>query len=177
MKKYFLIIVLIIVFNTVKAEEDINTGFGLGMQLVEYQDDFGLGINLTSPFFVDDGIGLRLRANYMFNQAIVDGSYDWVPYSNISLGVIGVGGFVTERIRLYGEGGVIVLIPSSDISSEDSEFGGYGIFGFEFFFSKFGNYFIELGSVGTGAVADQIIAEPIYSNGFSISTGFRFFFK
>lgn len=82
---------------------------------------------------------------------------------------------VGERIRLYGEGGVITIFPSSDFSSDDMVFGGYGLFGFEFFFGKMGNYFIEIGGIGTGAVADKIINRPIYSNGLSISTGFRFF--
>lgn len=35
------------------------------------------------------------------------------------------------------------------------------------------NYFIEIGAVGTGAKADEVVNEPIYSNGLTISTGFR----
>jgi hypothetical protein len=36
------------------------------------------------------------------------------------------------------------------------------------------NYFIELGAVGTGAKADKLPTNPIYSNGFLMSVGFRF---
>jgi hypothetical protein len=55
--------------------------------------------------------------------------------------------------------------------------GGYGLFGFEFFFTKFGNYFIEIGAVGTGAKADKVASKPIYSNGLTVSTGMRFILK
>ncbi|HEY5825345.1 MAG TPA: hypothetical protein VIT44_13315, partial [Cyclobacteriaceae bacterium] len=58
-------------------------------------------------------------------------------------------------------------------SSEQFVFGGYGLFGFEFFMHSSSNYFIELGGIGTGARADKIASQPIYSNGFLISTGFR----
>ncbi|MBC8485793.1 MAG: hypothetical protein H8D45_07100, partial [Bacteroidetes bacterium] len=76
-------------------------------------------------------------------------------------------------IRLYGEGGIISLFPSDEFSSEEFVFGGYGLFGFEFYMNSRSNYFIEIGGVGTGATADNITNEPIYSNGLLISTGFR----
>lgn len=163
--------------SQVKAQENLNTGLGFGMQLVEYQDDFGIGLNLSSPYFVHDRIGIRLKSNLMYHQAVIDGSTTWAPYGNVSLGFIGVGGNVSERIRLYGEGGFIAILPSNLISNADIETGGYGVFGFEFFFSHFGNYFIELGGMGSGAVADRLDGAPIYSNGFTMSTGFRYFLR
>jgi hypothetical protein len=98
----------------------------------------------------------------------------WTPYSNFQLGIVGVGGKINNSIRLYGEGGVIAILPDSDFSSNDSEFGGYGLFGFEFFFQEAHNYFIELGGVGTGARADKVLTEPIYSNGFIVNVGYRY---
>ncbi len=51
-------------------------------------------------------------------------------------------------------------------------------FGFEFFFTENTNrnpsYFIELGGIGTGAIANKLSSNPIYSNGFLISVGYRF---
>ena len=35
------------------------------------------------------------------------------------------------------------------------------------------NYFIEMGGVGTGAIAEKSIGKPIYSNGFLLSVGLR----
>jgi len=159
------------------AQESLRTGLGFGMQLVEYQNDFGMGLNVTSPYFANNCIGVRLRANLMYHQGVSNGSTSWFTYSNYSLGIIGVGGFVSDRIRLYGEGGTLLLLPSNQISSSTLEIGGYGAFGFEFFFSPSGNYYIEVGGAGTGAVADRLDTEPVYSNGLTLSTGFRFFLK
>jgi len=112
----------------------------------------------------------------MWHEHIDNLETTWSPYSNFTFGMVGVGGTINNSIRLYGEGGVIGILPNSNFSSSDSEFGGYGLFGFEFFFQEAHNYFIELGGVGTGARADQVITEPIYSNGFIINVGYRYTF-
>jgi len=101
----------------------------------------------------------------------------WTPYSNFQLGIVGFGGSINNFIRLYGEGGVIGILPDSNFSSNDSEFGGYGLFGFEFFFKEAHNYFIELGGVGTGAQANKVLTQPIYSNGFMVNVGYRYVLK
>jgi hypothetical protein len=79
---------------------------------------------------------------------------------------------------LYAEGGIVFLFPNPVFSDDDINLGGYGLFGFEFFFteetSRNPSYFIELGGIGTGAVADKIATNPLYANGFLISVGFRF---
>jgi hypothetical protein len=113
----------------------------------------------------------------MFNQNPKEGETVWMPYSNVSLGLIGISAVIVEHIRLYGEGGTVLLFPSDSFSSKSIVVGGYGLFGFEFFMDKNGCYFIELGGIGTGAVADKVLSKPIYSNGFTISTGFRFYLK
>jgi len=154
-----------------------NQGIGLGYQLVQYQDDFGFGLNVITPYFADENIAVRLKANLMYNQNVLDGISTWLPYSNVSLGLIGVAGKAGEKIRLYGEGGIIGLMPPKQFSSESFTFGGYGLFGFEFFFGEMGNYFIEIGGMGIGATADKLPTEPIFSNGLTISTGVRFFFQ
>lgn len=153
----------------------IRNGFGFGAQIVQYQNDFGIGINVVTPYFAQERIALRLRSNLMYNQNIIGTTESWVPYANLSLGLIGVGGYVHDRIRLYGEGGVISIFPSSDLTSDNLLLGGYGLFGFEFFFNDSGSYFIEIGGMGGGAVADKISSEPIYSRGLTLSAGVRFF--
>ena len=154
-------------------EEAVGSGFGIGTQLGQYQDDFGLGLNVSSPSFADDRIAVRSRVNFMFHEHVQDRETTWTPYASFSLGVASVAGNVGEHIRLYGEGGVVGLLPSEEFSSDDFVFGGYGLFGFEFFMDQRTNYFVELGGVGTGAKADRITNRPIYSNGFLVSTGFR----
>ena len=164
--------------NIIEAqEESISNGFSAGFHLNQYQNDFGMGLNITSPFFMHNYLAIRLRGNLMFNQHPENNETTWTPYSNVSLGVIGVGGKVGEHIRLYGEGGAIALFPAEEFSTETLEIGGYGLFGFEFYTYPRFNYFIEIGGIGTGAKADKIAGAPIYSNGLLISVGFRGHFK
>jgi len=167
-------------FSGLHAQDEdraINNGFGFGMQLSQIQKDFGIGLNLTSPTFANNRIAVRLRGNFMFNENIQDLETTWTSYSHLSLGLVGISGYIGNQIRLYGEGGVIGLFPSEEFSAEDLVLGGYGLFGFEFFMQKNFNYFIEIGGVGSGASADRIAFDPIYSNGLSISVGFRFNLK
>ena len=176
-KGIFLVLtILYAVVNSSAQEGEISTGLGAGLQLNQYQNDFGIGLQVTSPHFVYDGLAVRLRGNLMFNQHIENNETTWTPYSNLSIGVLGISGKVGEHIRLYGEGGIIGLFPSEEFSSENFELGGYGLFGFEFFMSQNDNYFIEIGGMGSGAAADNIPGSPIYSNGLLISVGYRHLF-
>lgn len=174
MRKILTILAFMLLSSNLRSEESaINQGVGFGFQLNQYQDNFGFGLSLNSPYLFGDNLTFRLKSNVMFNEVIQDQETTWLPYFNVSFGAAGVGGMVTKNIRLYGEGGILLIIPSEEFSSNSTEFGGYGLFGFEFFMNPFTNYFIEIGGVGTGAKADKIPFSPIYSNGLSISTGFR----
>lgn len=176
MKKIILLLITLISISSIvlgQNKNPISTGFGVGFQLGQIQDDFGIGINLTSPYFFEDKIAIRLRGNVAWNEHIDVIETTWTPYTNLSIGFIGVGGNLNEYIRLYGEGGIILLFPDNKFSSESMENGGYGLFGFEFFHTPNINYFIEIGGVGTGANADKIQFKPIYSNGLLINAGLR----
>lgn len=173
MRKLVILILLFFSTNVVKSQSvNVNSGHNFGFQLNQYQKDFGFGLNYGSPLFFES-IGVRVKYNLMFYEHIKDSVTTWSPYSNFSLGLIGIGGTVGSHIRIYGEGGVLLILPSSNFSSKSYQIGGYGLFGFEFFNSSGFNYFIEIGGVGSGATADKLPYQPIYSNGLSISTGFR----
>lgn len=144
-----------------------------GFQLGQYQEDFGIGLNVTSPYFLQNSVAIRVRGNMMWHQHVLNTESTWSTYSNLSIGVIGVGGNIGNFMRVYGEGGALLLLPSNDFSTQSTEVGGYGLFGFEFFMDPHFNYFIEIGGAGTGATADRIPTSPIYSNGLIIQTGFR----
>lgn len=165
---------ILILFTAVNADDrESSHEFSFGFQLNRFQDDFGFGANLTSPYFANSKIAVRLRGNIMFFEHAENQETLWTPYPNLSLGLIGVAGKAGESIRLYGEGGVIFIFPSNKFSSDNVVLGGYGGFGFEFFISSKTNYYIEIGGIGTGATADNILNKPIYSNGLSICSGFR----
>ncbi len=153
--------------------QDVRTNSGIGFQLNQFQNDFGMGLNYTSPYFANKQIAVRLRGNFMYNEHVENAETVWSPYANGSVGMVSSSGIIGNFMRLYGEGGVIVLFPNAAFSSETTEFGGYGLFGFEFFMADRNNYFIEIGGIGTGANADKVVNKPIYSNGLMLSTGFR----
>ena len=177
MKKllYTSVVCIALVSSALAQESSINTGFGFGLQLNQYQKDFGIGLQATSPYFAKDRLAVRFRANFMFHEHLdlETANTAWTPYWNLTLGIISVGGYVNDRIRLYGEAGGIMILPSDEFSTQSTEFGLYGTFGFEFFMTPGHNYFIEIGGVGTGAKADKIPTNPIYSNGLMLSVGFR----
>ena len=176
MKKLILTSVasFVMLFTGLAQENTLSKNFSLGFQLVQYQRDFGIGMNVTSPFFFGNRIAIRAKGDIMWNEHLLDGKSTWSEYTNASVGVVAMAGEIANIIRLYGEGGVLFIFPNTNFSSASSEVGGYGLFGFEFFFYQKGNYYIEIGGVGTGAVADKINTQPIYSNGLIINVGFRF---
>ena len=156
------------------AQTELSNNFGVGFQITQLQQDFGIGLNLTSPYFANGRSAIRLRANTMWNEHLnSDGETTWTAYSNVSLGFVSIAREIGDFARLYGEGGIILLLPPDTFSAERTELGGYGLFGCEFYLKNNANYFIEIGGVGTGAQADKVPNKPIYSNGLLISTGFR----
>lgn len=163
-----------IAFSLSAQEKKISDRLGFGFQLNQYQHDFGLGVCFTSPYFADGHMAFRVKGNYMYLQHPKNDETTWSPYGNITLGYVGIAGEIGGFMRLYGEGGVIFIFPNAEFSKDSYHIGGYGLFGFEFYMYSNTCYFIELGGVGTGATADKVPGEPIYSNGFIISTGFRF---
>jgi len=174
MKRTILIFVILGIIKITTAQEtEISKKLGIGFQINQYQKDFGLGLNLTSPYFANNKIAFRLRGNLMFNEYVKNAETIWEPYSNLCFGMVGSNKIINNFLRLYGEGGLITLFPTNNISSDNYVLGGYGLFGFEFYFENNTNYFIEIGGVGTGAIADKQVNKPIYSNGLLINCGFR----
>lgn len=163
------------VFFPIQAQEqkELNSGLGFGFQVSQFQDDFGFGLNMTSPHVFQGHGAFRLKANQAYYEHLLDGEYVWSGYQNFSLGFVGFGGRIGEGLRLYGEGGIIGIIPSERFSTEKLRLSTYGTFGFEFFTTPAFNYFIELGVVTSRARADKIVGNPFYSNGFVASVGFR----
>jgi len=145
----------------------------LGIQVNQFQNDFGIGAHLISPYFLNSKVAVRAGANFQWFEHYEGAETTWTPYQSFQLGLRSRTAIIENTLFIYGEGGVILILPNSDFSSEDNEFGGYGVFGFEFKPSQKFAYFIELGGVGTGAKADLVGNEPIYSNGFLTQVGFR----
>lgn len=145
----------------------------IGFNVNQFQNDYGVGVHLISPYFLHSKVAVRAGANLQWFEYFSGTETTWSPYQNFQLGLRARSEILENKIFIYGEGGIVTILPNSDFSNESLEFGGYGVFGFEFkSISKFA-YYIELGGVGTGAVADKLVNKPIYSNGFLINVGLR----
>lgn len=145
----------------------------IGFQLSQYQRDFGVGVHIISPYFLNSTMAIRAGANVQWFENFNGSETTWTTYQNVQLGVRSRNTIIEDKIFIYGEGGLLLILPNSDFSSESANLGGYGAFGFEFRPVSNFAYFIELGGVGSGATADKIAGKPIYSNGFLTNVGFR----
>lgn len=176
MKKIAACILLLLMFLSVRGQERDFNKISYGFQLVKFHDEFGFGFHLLSPEYKNLRLNAKVNLNWL-NHPDESGNQSWTEFLNNQIG-INYQRCIASRINLYSEGGIVLLYPNRSFSDESVNFGGYGIFGFEFFFTEDTNrnpsYFIELGGIGTGAVANKIISNPIYSNGFLIAVGFRF---
>ncbi len=170
--------------HPVAAQVELNeraAGLSVGGGLHKFQDDFGLGLCVTTPYFAGEHIAVQVSAkmSYLSGVPAEETEFTWMPYNTFTVGLIGVGGSIAKSIRLYGKGGLVFAMPNSDFS-DDSVIGGYGVFGFEFFVASEANapvsYYIELGGVGTGATAEKLAGKPIYCNGFITSVGLKYYF-
>lgn len=147
--------------------------FEVGFNINQYQRDFGVGVHFISPYFLQSKVAVSAGANFQWFEHFNTTETTWTPYQNFQLGLRGKNAIIENKLYIYGEGGIVTIFPNSDFSSKKTEFGGYGVFGFEFKpVSKFA-YYLELGGVGTGAKADKVTNQPIYSNGFLTKVGFR----
>jgi hypothetical protein len=147
----------------------------LGFSINQFQNDFGLGLNFTSPT-IKNKVSFRLRANVQWLQhtKFADSVTTWTPYYNLSFSTVLRQEIIPHKLYVYTEGGLVFVLPSKDFASYDFKFGGVGLFGFEFIHSKIVSQFFEAGGVGLGTIADRIALKPIYSNGLVIMTGLRF---
>ncbi|MBC8484439.1 MAG: hypothetical protein H8D45_00140, partial [Bacteroidetes bacterium] len=74
----FLVLIVFGLIGVANAQEEkISNKFGMGFQLNQYQNDFGLGLNMTSPYFAHDKIAVRFRGNFMFNEHVKNNETTW----------------------------------------------------------------------------------------------------
>lgn len=167
-----------------KAEEAAkparSSKFSIGFGLQTIQDDFGLELNLTTPYFSREMVAFRVRGGVAWANGVPDGETeeDWQLYAPVRIAFISSWAFAADRIRLYSEAGSILIFSVQDVSEETfAGTGGYGLFGFEFFANDHVpvTYFIECGGMGTSAEADMMISDPSLANGFFATVGIHWY--
>jgi hypothetical protein len=158
------------------------THFSIGYGVRKFHDDFGVGLTVTSPYFAKKKVAIQLSGAGAWLEGVQENrsKATWMPYGNIGLDIIGVGAHISGCMRLYGKGGVVLIVPNSKFSSSAFTFGGAGAFGFEFIpkaEKHLVTYYIELGGIGTGARAEKLHDKPLHSNGFLVSVGLKYYLK
>lgn len=148
----------------------------LGFQINQVQGDFGLGLNLTVPI-IRDRLTLRLAGSNQWLAAFDETETRNFVYQTLRLGATGAW-LTTQAMRVYAEGGTMVVFPNAEASSTDMQFGGYGLFGFEFFLKEAlgSSLFIEIGGTTSGVQADLLPNSPAFGSGLLLCSGFRIAF-
>lgn len=148
--------------------------FAIGAGIQRQQNDFGVGINLTSPYFASGAIAVRAQAAINWLDADVDEGDSWQPYMSNRLGVVARKAVIADKVNVYGEAGALLLLPHESFSDTELRSGGYGLFGFELCLSPSLVQYLEVGGMGTGAKAEKLPGSPIYANGLHIGVGMRY---
>ena len=161
------------------ANEDHSSNFAIGFDIDSYANNYGMGVTLASPRFFNDHADIQVTADIAWAQGLENGDSksNWEHYGLFKIGYF-AGRFLEGLpIRVYGGGGVVFLTPSSSLSSDSVDVGGYGLAGLEFFVNpkRSKGLFLEFGGMGTGARADKMQNSPIYANGFTVSWGYKYY--
>jgi hypothetical protein len=181
MKKLIIVLgICMLINNTIDGQivENVPSNnkpnhIAIGYHVNDFSHDFGFGLGATSPYFAFKKLAVRVSYNFQRLNYIDTTRYKSVGYKNIKIGLLSSAFILNKSIRLYGEAGVAVLVCPAAITSKNTSYAGYGLFGFEFFISKGFSYYIELGAIGTTTTADNIASVPIFSNGFTTTAGLR----
>lgn len=171
----FSMVCFLVMLTATGQEREFNT-ISYGFQLVKFHNEFGFGVQLLTPEFNNLRITVKANINWL-SHINNDNINVWTNFYSNQAG-INYYTAISSRIGLYSEGGIVLLYPNKAFSDEKVNIGGYGLFGFEFFFTeniaRNPSYFIELGGIGSSAAANKLPEKTIYANGFLISAGFRF---
>lgn len=167
-----LLFFLVACFGQLRAQD--GSPFRIGFHLRQLAGDFGMGLNLDLPT-AQNWPTIRFAGTWQWHE-IPDGSgFDSASFLTLRAGVASKSFQIQERIRAYGEGGLLALLPSEALSDDRFELGGYGLFGFEFFVSDYGGsaIFLEAGASSTGNGLETRPGVPAVGAGFWIGAGFR----
>lgn len=148
--------------------------FRAGFQLQELQGSFGLGLNLDVPLPGKWPV-LRLAGNWHWLDIPGETRSQTASFQTIRLGIAPDGWPVAEKIKVYGEGGVLFLLSENALSRDGFATGGYGLFGFEFFTEKINgsSLFLEIGGTAAGRRLERQDGVPSFGAGLLLGAGFR----
>lgn len=148
--------------------------FRVGFQLQELQGDFGLGLNLDVSL-PGKWPTVRIAGNWHWLEILGETRSQTASFQTIRLGLANKGWEVADKIKVYGEGGALFLLPENALSGDPLATGGYGLFGFEFFTEKMNGsaLFLQVGGTAVGRRVERREAVPAFGAGLLLGAGFR----
>jgi len=154
-----------------------NSSVSFGME--SNHNDLGYGFNYTSKYYKNK-IAFNLGVILSFKEEIPElgKNQQRYPYQIIKIGAKSGGLYNSKSlVRNYIDAGLFFVIPNSQFS-DNTALGGYFNMGWESFVSKNQEmaHFIEMGVLGSQAIAEKVLGKPSYTNGFSVKVGWRYFF-
>ena len=141
-----------------------------------------MGTPSNHSFFAKERVAVRLSAQYQYYEHLDTSkmSNTWSPYWAFDVGFVSASATLLDFIRLYSHNGAVFVLPNPAFSEKSIAFGAFSKLGIELMFNAqkkaWGSYFIEGGWIGIFSVADRLPNNPIYGNGFLVSTGVRWYF-
>lgn len=176
MNRNYLVLLIAILFTvstTVYAQSEENgeenagtnpraTHLALGFEMTDIQNDYGLGLNITTPYFAKEKIVIRLHGGISWKEGAaaddLDPNYTWKRYFPLRLGLVISVGMGYGLSRLYSEAGVIICVGATTIA-KDMIVGGYGALGFELYPTVASPvaYFIQAGRMGSSGTASELM--------------------
>lgn len=129
------LIITVILFAMTALLWAKGTPFALGFGLADSAGNLGINLEVSSPSFAKDFLMVRFESQLDFLSAYRNNpDVEWERFSTHRFGLVGSGGWNSDTIRLYGEFGGLMVLPSSVLSDDMMQWGIYGLFGYEFFF-------------------------------------------
>lgn len=171
------LIALMNVTHRVQAQPD--SRFSIGLQGNQMGDKLGIGLNATSPAFLER-CAVRVNANLLWADQVDFGTEGWkqTKFWNVRLGLMGSILEFGKRSHLYLEAGFITIIPSTRIPA-DIGLGAYLQIGVECAITKQLGLFMELGFTGYQTDIKRAILTEIYDENAHFSQlaniGIRFY--
>lgn len=102
----YMVVVFVMVGLTGTAgaqQSEINNDVNIGIQLSQFQQDFGTSITLTSPWFDQQWIAVRARSHVLFHEHVQEQEDNMAPYLNATLGVAGKTGSIGDYPAIWGK--------------------------------------------------------------------------
>lgn len=146
----------------------------VGFQLQELQASFGLGLHVTVPL-PRYWPNVRVAGNWHWLEVPGETGPQLADFQTFRIGLASDGWQVAEKIRVYGEGGTLLIHAGSKLSDKALTPGGYGLFGFEFFTNRAGgsSLYLEMGATSAGLRVERPDGIPRFGAGFLLGAGFR----